>query len=111
MGPASYDVASLLSDPYTALSPEHVAELTERFIQMKANSKLPLSDVGEFRIELELMTVQRMLKAMGTYASQAALNNPIYVPYLEPGGTRALAAMERLGRFEATYNLLKTSLD
>jgi aminoglycoside/choline kinase family phosphotransferase len=110
MGPASYDVASLISDPYTALSPEHVAELTERFIQMKANSKLPLSDVGEFRIELELMTVQRMLKAMGTYASQAALNNPIYVPYLEPAGTRALAAMERLGRFEATYNLLKTSL-
>jgi len=110
MGPASYDVASLISDPYTALSAEHVAELTEQFIQMKASSKLPISDIGEFRIELELMTVQRMLKAIGTYASQAAANNPIYVPYIEPAGTRALAAMGRLGRFEATYDLLKTSL-
>lgn len=111
MGPASYDVASLISDPYTALSPEHVSELTEQFIQMKGSSKLPLSDVGEFRIELELMTVQRMLKAIGTYASQAAANNPVYIMYIDPAGERALAAMERLGRFEATYKLLKTSLD
>jgi N-acetylmuramate 1-kinase len=110
MGPVSYDVASLISDPYTALSPEHVAELTEQFIGMKASSKLPISDVSEFQLELELMTVQRMLKAIGTYASQAASNNPIYVPYIEPAATRALAAMEHLGRFEATYNLLKSSL-
>jgi len=110
MGPVSYDVASLIRDPYTALSREHVAELTEQFIRMKERSKLPIGKVDEFRVELELMTVQRMLKAIGTYASQAAANNPIYVPYIEPAATRALAAMERLGRFEATYNLLKSSL-
>lgn len=111
MGPISYDVASLISDPYTTLSPENVSELTEQFIHMKSASKLPIPEVGEFRIELELMTVQRMLKAVGTYASQAAANNPIYVPYIEPASHRALAAMERLGRFEATYNLVKTSLE
>ena len=107
MGPASYDVASLLSDPYTTLSREVVVELIERFIEMKANSKLPLPDIDAFRIELELMTVQRMLKAMGTYASQAGAGNLVYVPYIEPALERALAAMKALGRFDATRTLLE----
>ena len=110
MGPISYDVASLISDPYTALTPKNVVELTEEFIQLKASSRLPIPDVGEFRTELELMTVQRMLKALGTYASQAAANNPVYVPYIDPAIERALGAMKRTGQFEATYSLLKSSL-
>lgn len=109
MGPASYDVASLLSDPYTTLSGEVVAHLVEWFIEKKAESRLPLASVGEFRTELELMTVQRMLKAIGTYASQAAANNPAYVTYIEPALQRALAAIEKLDRFDATHALLKAS--
>lgn len=112
MGPASYDVASLISDPYTALDPNIAAELVERFIEIKAASKKPLPDVDEFRRELELMTVQRMLKALGTYASQAALaNNPTYVAYIEPARERALAAMASLGRFDATRALLEQTRD
>ena len=107
MGPASYDVASLLSDPYTTLDHEVVLELIEAFIGAKAQSKLPLPDIDEFRVELELMTVQRMLKAMGTYASQAAVGNSVYVPYIVPALERALAAMKSLGRFDATRALLE----
>lgn len=110
LGPASYDVASLLSDPYTKLSREVVAELIERFTELKAASKLPLGDLDAFRTEIELMTVQRMLKAIGTYASQAAANNPAYVGYIAPAIERALAAMQKLGRFEATRTLLTGSL-
>jgi aminoglycoside/choline kinase family phosphotransferase len=107
MGPASYDVASLLSDPYTTLSREVVLELTERFIELKAASKRPLPDVGEFRVELEMMTVQRMLKAIGTYASQAAIGNLVYVPYIAPALERALGAMKSLDRFAAARSLLE----
>jgi len=107
MGPSSYDVASLLSDPYTKLSRELVLELIEHFIEMKANSKLPISNIDEFRMELDLMTVQRMLKAMGTYASQAAQGNTSYLPYLEPALERALAAMTSLGRFDSIRGLLE----
>jgi len=107
MGPASYDFASLVSDPYTALSAEVVQELTERFIESKAASKLQLPNVAEFRTELQLMTVQRMLKAIGTYASQAAAGNDVYVSYIRPALSRALAAMESLGRFSATRALLE----
>lgn len=107
MGPASYDVASLLGDPYTTLPREVVVELIDYFIEMKATSKLPLPDVDAFRIELALMTVQRMLKAIGTYASQAAAGNSVYVPYIAPALERALAAMNSLGRFDATRALLE----
>jgi len=107
MGPASYDVASLLSDPYTTLSRDAVLELTEWFIEMKAKSTQLLPGVDAFRTELELMTVQRMLKAIGTYASQAAAGNPVYTPYLEPAVNRALGAMKSLGRFDATRALLE----
>ena len=109
MGPASYDVASLLSDPYTTLSGPVVSQLIEWFIDKKAASRLPLPDVAEFRTELELMIVQRMLKAIGTYASQAAAKNPAYVGYIEPAADRALAAMKELGRFEAIQALLRAS--
>jgi aminoglycoside/choline kinase family phosphotransferase len=107
MGPPSYDVASLLSDPYTTLARELVAGLIDRFIEMKAKSKLPLQNAGDFLDELDMMTVQRMLKAIGTYASQAASGNDVYLPYIEPALERALTAMKSLGRFDATRSLLE----
>lgn len=109
MGPVSYDVASLLSDPYTALTDEITEALVELFIQMKAGSKLLIESTDEFRVELDLMIVQRMLKAIGTYSSQAASGNPIYIPYIGPAIERALAAMQRLNRFDATRALLEES--
>lgn len=109
MGPASYDVASLLSDPYTTLSDDVVANLVDWFIHNKNASSLPLGNLNEFRTELDLMTVQRMLKAIGTYSSQAAAGNPAYVSYIEPALNRALSAMRRLARFDATQALLSSS--
>ena len=110
MGPASYDVASLLADPYTALDGEVADEMVERFIELKAGSKVALADVEEFRRELELMTVQRMLKAIGTYSYQAAVaDNPVYVPYIEPAIERASRSMSALGRFDTTRALLEST--
>jgi aminoglycoside/choline kinase family phosphotransferase len=111
MGPASYDLVSLVSDPYTSLSPDTIAELIDLFIEKKSTSGIPLPDLGAFRTEMELMRVQRMLKAVGTYASQAAQNNPAYVSYIAPAITRAVAAMERLSRFDATRELMTKSLE
>src|SRR6185503_1762483 len=59
MGPASYDLASLLRDPYTALDRDIARELIEYFISLKADSSVTISDEAEFRTELKLMTVQR----------------------------------------------------
>ncbi|HXF40456.1 MAG TPA: phosphotransferase [Blastocatellia bacterium] len=111
MGPASYDLVSLVSDPYTTLAPDTIAELTDLFIEKKSVSRVPIPDLGAFRTEMELMTVQRMLKAVGTYASQAAQNNLAYVSYIRPAVNRAVAAMERLSRFDATRDLMTKSLE
>ncbi|MEK6301750.1 MAG: phosphotransferase [Acidobacteriota bacterium] len=109
MGPASYDVASLAGDPYADLDPHIVATMVEHFIELKSRSTKPLDDVTAFRVEFELMMVQRMLKAIGTYASQAAAGNSVYVTYINPALDRALAAMKTLNRFEATLSLLERS--
>jgi aminoglycoside/choline kinase family phosphotransferase len=111
MGTASYDVASLLRDPYAAIDNAVAEEMTELFIALKANSTVPLESVEDFRQELHLMTVQRMLKAIGTYAYQAAvMKNQVYVSYIEPATRAALASMNALGRFNATGELIEKAI-
>ena len=107
MGPASYDVASLLGDPYAVLDSGLANALVEYFIELKSRSTKPLDDANEFRVELDLTMVQRMLKAIGTYASKAATDNPVYIPYINPALDRALAAINKLDRFHATRALLE----
>ena len=107
MGPASYDLASLLGDPYTALDSDIAGSMVEHFLELKSRSATPLDDADVFRAEFELMVVQRMLKAIGTYASQAAAGNMVYIAYINPALDRALAAMKKLRRFDATRSLLE----
>jgi N-acetylmuramate 1-kinase len=108
MGPASYDLASLVKDPYTALGPASAKELVDYFVELKAAAKLRLDDVDQFRNEMELMTIQRMLKAIGTYSYQAAIaKNPAYVGYIEPAIDAALGSTQALGRFKRIQSLLE----
>ena len=108
MGPASYDLASLLRDPYTALDRDIARELIEYFISLKADSPVTIRDVAEFRTEVELMTVQRMLKAIGTYSYQAAVaGNAAYVGYIEPAITAALDSLGAVGCFVRIRVLLE----
>jgi aminoglycoside/choline kinase family phosphotransferase len=109
MGPASYDVASLLGDPYAALDAAVGDSMLEHFLELKSRSNTPLDDVDAFRAEFELMIVQRMLKAIGTYSSQAAAGNALYIPYIRPALDRALSAMRKLNRFDATRDLLEST--
>jgi aminoglycoside/choline kinase family phosphotransferase len=111
MGPETYDLVSLISDPYAGIDGDLGDELVEYFIELKAKSRLPLSNFDEFRLGLDLVTVQRMLKCVGTYSSQAALkNNLVYLPYIRPATRSALGAMSRLGRFHRLRDLLEDTL-
>lgn len=108
LGPESYDLASLIADPYTTHDEQVTEELIERFIELKSKSSAPVTNESEFRRELDLMTLQRMLKAVGTYSFQAAMkDNLVYVQYIAPALDRAIAAMHRLGRFNRTRALLE----
>lgn len=110
MGPASYDLASLLGDPYSALDRGIARQMVAYFIELKSQSKVPLADVKEFLEEFELMSIQRMLKAIGTYAYQAAVaNNQVYVKYIGPAISAAMASIEKVGRFDRIGELLESS--
>jgi aminoglycoside/choline kinase family phosphotransferase len=110
MGPASYDVTSLLNDPYAPLAAGVKSELLEAFVEMKARSRVPLPD--EFHEEFELMTIQRTLKAVGTYSFQCAVKkNDVYVPYIRPALESALRSIQVLGRFSRTRRVIENRLE
>lgn len=107
MGPVSYDVASLLGDPYAALAQQARCELLDYFVGRKKECDESL-DVSTFLVEYEMMMLQRMLKAIGTYAYQAAvLKNAVYLPYMKPAIDLAISSAKSLGRFPIIGALLE----
>jgi aminoglycoside/choline kinase family phosphotransferase len=79
MGPATYDLASLLRDSYVDLSEEFVAERAEEFRQRA----VPGESKDAFRRRFDLTSVQRNLKALGTFGYMATVReNPVYLQYI-----------------------------
>jgi hypothetical protein len=111
MGPVSYDLASLLGDPYVDLSDQFVQEMYDYFIEHRSrhnpNTPNP-SWSAEFEKEYRLMAVQRLLKATGTYSYQmAVMSNDVYLPYIPRALRGAMSAMQRLGRFTAIRSAIE----
>ena len=83
MGPAQYDLASLLRDSYYRLSEPQIAGLTQYYReQMKAHGA-EFKDIAHFDRMFDLMSVQRNFKAIGSFAS--FLNrrgNPAYLKFI-----------------------------
>ena len=88
MGPATYDLASLLRDSYVDLDEEFVAERAEEFRQRA----VPGESRDTFRRRFDLMSIQRNLKALGTFGYMAAVRGSrVYLPYIP----RTLASARR----------------
>jgi len=107
LGPPSYDLASLLGDPYVELEDALIEEMIEFFLEEKARAEAPWGARERrtaFRRELDLMLLQRLLKATGTYTYQmAVLGNPVYEPYIPRALERAARVLARLGRFPTLH--------
>jgi len=79
MGPATYDLASLLRDSYVELDEDFVAERAEEFRQRA----VPGETRDTFLRRLELMSIQRNLKALGTFGYMGAVRGSrVYLPYI-----------------------------
>jgi hypothetical protein len=75
MGPASYDLVSLLRDSYVEHDPDFVAEMKEAFRRSSGGV-----DVDP---QFDLMSLQRNLKALGTFGFQISVRkNGIYRQYV-----------------------------
>ncbi len=83
MGPAQYDLVSLLRDSYYQLEERQVESLIDYYIlKFEATSGRKIDRV-EFRRIFDLMTIQRNFKAIGSFASfYNRRNNPMYLKFI-----------------------------
>jgi len=102
MGPATYDLASLLRDAYVDVAEELQEELRERFRQ----KAVPGETRDVFRRRFDMMCVQRNLKALGTFGFMASVRGKeVYLPYIP----RTLAhARRNLSRYPGLEQLWRT---
>jgi len=110
MGPASYDLVSLLLDRVTAMPP--LAEIRERrLFLLTAREQLGLEpyDPDDFAREFRLMTVQRCLKACGTFSFQVGVRSrrKPYAQFINPMLNITLQAAEWLNRFPVLQRMIK----
>ena len=111
MGPDTYDLASLLRDSYVDLSEERVEELIRGFLKLGPDAKSAPDAVTEFRRRFDLMSVQRNLKALGTFGHQTtARHNPVYIQYIPRTLSYVRTNLERYPRFARLRELLGASI-
>ena len=84
MGPCQYDLVSLLKDSYIVIEESVRKELLEYYIECMQRYGRDIKRDPFYKI-FDWMSVQRNLKAIGTFAYQAKiLGNDRYLQYVEP---------------------------
>jgi aminoglycoside/choline kinase family phosphotransferase len=114
MGPSSYDLVSLLLDRQTV--PPSLAEVRGHrlfLIEERRRSGLDALDPDDFASEFRLMTVQRVLKAIGTFSYQTAVcgRGATYAHFIQPMFLIVLQAAEWLNRFPALRRAITARID
>lgn len=114
MGPASYDLVSLLLD--RQLSPPPSRQVSAKrlfFLEERQRYGLEFLDPAEFAAEFYLMSVQRGLKAVGTFSYQTAIAGraAVYEGFIRPGLMIVLQAAEWLDAFPTLRHLIATHVD
>jgi len=110
MGPASYDLVSLLLDRQPA--PPSLAEGRAHrlfFLDARRREGLAAIDPDDFVKEFRLMTIQRGLKAIGTFSYQTSVcgRGAIYERHIQPTQLIVLQAAEWLERFPVLQRMMK----
>jgi aminoglycoside/choline kinase family phosphotransferase len=110
LGPASYDLVSLLLDRISQPPSDiWIQEKQNLFLNCRKNLELEKIDLKEFEYEFDLQTIQRCLKAIGTCSYQTAVRKRSgYTQYINPMFQIVLKAAEKLNRFPDLQRIIKT---
>jgi aminoglycoside/choline kinase family phosphotransferase len=115
LGPDTYDLASLLRDSYVDLSEDAVDELLRHFVALKTEGKpaeSAASWASTFRRRFDCMSLQRNLKALGTFGYQtAARGNPVYIQYIPRTLRYVKRNLTRHSRFGRLHGVLAGLID
>jgi len=114
MGPASYDLVSFLLDRQSC--PPSLAELRGHrlfFLEERRLLGLGVVDPDDFANEFRMMTIQRGLKAIGTFSYQSAVagRGAVYQPFIKPTIEIVLQAAAWLDRFPTLQRMLQERLN
>lgn len=108
IGSPTYDLVSLLLDRITEPpSREWLAEKRRYFLNVRRRLGLPALDEENFANEFRLQTIQRCLKAAGTFSFQSVNRGKShFVPFIKPMFRISIRAAESLGRFPLIREIL-----
>ena len=112
IGSAAYDLVSFLLDRVTQPpSAEWLAEKRSRFLSQREALNLPRIDENDFAEEFRLQTIQRCLKAVGTFSFQSVNRGKTYfVPFIKPMFQIVLRALDNLERFPTLNKILSEEI-
>jgi N-acetylmuramate 1-kinase len=113
MGPASYDLVSLLMDRQP--KPPSLGDVRAHrlyFLESRRKQGLAAIDPDDFCREFRLMTIQRGLKAIGTFSYQTAVcgRGEFYEKHIQPTLSIVLQAAEWLERFPVLQRMINERL-
>lgn len=114
-GPMVYDVASLLKDSLT-LDQETINSVLLYYRQELSKNELPVHARGllepeSFLRQFHLMSIQRLLKALGTYGYQVIVrDNFIYEQYMKGSLQRVLLSLREIAEFPNIENMVEKEL-
>lgn len=113
IGSAAYDLASFLLDRVTEPpTAEWLADKRRHFLGERVQLGLEPLDEIEFAEEFRLQTIQRCLKAVGTFSFQSVNRGKTYfVPFIKPMFQIVLRAVDNLGRFERLRTALQNEVE
>lgn len=108
LGPDTYDLVSLLRDSYVDLSDSMVDWLIAYFLALSGRAH----DEHSFRERFDLMSLQRNLKALGTFGYQTlARQNPVYIQYMPRTLRYVRANLQRYSSLGRLHDLLAAHVD
>ncbi|MFN2501320.1 MAG: aminoglycoside phosphotransferase family protein [Pyrinomonadaceae bacterium] len=112
IGSPTYDLVSLLLDRITYLpSREWLSEKRRYFLDVRMRLGLPRLDEEQFAYEFRLQTIQRCLKAAGTFSYQSVNRGKTYfIPFIKPMFGISKRGAESLGRFPVIQEILGREL-
>ena len=112
IGSVAYDLVSLLLDRVTEPpSADWLAAKRSFFLAEREKAGLAALNEGIFGDEFRLQTIQRCLKATGTFSFQSANRGKTYfVPFIEPMFQIVLRALDSLGKFPVLKRVVEAEI-
>ncbi|MBK9165573.1 MAG: phosphotransferase [Acidobacteria bacterium] len=112
IGSVTYDLVSLLLDRVTEPpSDDWIAGKIHHFLKSRTPLGLPTINDGEFASEFDHQTVQRCLKAVGTFSFQSAFRGKKHFEaYIRPMFRIVIRSLERLGKYPNLRELLSAEV-